>query len=105
MSVTELLIRAGVTRVLMVDDDLREGPTLAEVNACAPSAQGNIEAILQDPDHDATERLVEVLQQENRPHATLADLFQGLAEKRIREQCPEDLSKPYDNAQKDLDGF
>lgn len=105
MSVTDLLVRAGITRILMVDDDLREGPTLAEVNACAPSAQGSIEAIMQDPDHDATERLVKLLQQENRPHATLDDLFRGLAEKHIRQQCLEDLVKPYDDALKALEGF
>jgi len=105
MSVTELLIAAGVTRILMVDDDLRAQPTLMDVNACSPSAQGNIEAILQDPDHDGTECLVELLQQNGRPHASLADLFHGLADERIREQCPADLSKPYNDALKNLHGF
>ncbi len=105
MSVTDLLISAGVTRILMVDDDLRAGPSLAEVNACAPSTQGNIEAILQDPDHDATERLVELLQDHDRPHATLVDLFQGLTDQAIRKQCPDDLSKPYDDALRALEGF
>ncbi|MGY3306573.1 hypothetical protein ACVK1X_005902 [Pseudomonas sp. PvR086] len=105
MSVTELLAAAGVTRILMVDDDLRSEPTLMDVNACSPSAQGNIEAILQDPDHDGTECLVELLQQNGRPHASLADLFHGLADQRIREQCPADLRKPYDDALKNLHGF
>ncbi|MGG5221986.1 hypothetical protein [Pseudomonas syringae pv. coryli] len=105
MSVTELLIAAGVTRILMVDDDLRAQPTLMDVNACSPSAQGNIEAILQDPDHDGTECLVELLQQSGHPHASLADLFHGLADKQIRDQCPVDLSKPYDDALKNLRGF
>lgn len=105
MSVTELLAAAGVTRILMVDDDLRSEPTLMDVNACSPSAQGNIEAILQDPDHDGTECLVELLQQNGRPHTSLADLFHGLADQRIREQCPADLRKPYDDALKNLHGF
>lgn len=105
MSVTELLAAAGVTRILMVDDDLRAQPTLMDVNACSPSVQGNLEAILQDPDHDGTECLVELLQQNGRPYASLADLFQGLADELIREQCPADLSKPYDDALKNLHGF
>lgn len=105
MSVTELLAAAGVTRILMVDDDLRAEPTLTDVNECAPLAQSNIEAILQDPDHDATECLVELLQQNGRPHASLADLFQGLADDRIREQCPADLREPYEAARTNLRGF
>lgn len=105
MSVTELLVGAGVTRILMVDDDLRAAPTLADVNACAPSAQGNVQAILQDPDHEATECLVNLLREKGHPHDTLEDLFQGLADKHIRGQCPDDLRKPYENAQTDLNGF
>jgi hypothetical protein len=105
MSITDVLAEANITRILMVDDDLRETPTLADVNECAPSEQGNVESILQDPDHDATESLVDLLQKNGLPHATLEELFEGLANKDIREQCPEDLSKPYNDALKNLSGF
>lgn len=105
MSVTELLAGAGIKRILMVDDDLRAEPTLVDVNECAPLVQNKIEAILQDPDHDATERLIELLGQNGLPHATLADLFQGLADDRIREQCPSDLREPYEAARTNLRGF
>lgn len=105
MSVTELLAGAGIKRILMVDDDLRAEPTLMDVNECAPLAQNRIEAILQDHDHDATERLIELLEQSGRPHASLADLFQGLADNQIREQCPADLREPYETARTNLRGF
>ena len=105
MSTIELLTTAGVTRILMVDDDLRAEPTLQEVNECARLASDKIEDVLRDPSHEATECLIELLEQAGRPHATLAELFQGLAVDSIREQCPSDLREPYEQARVNLQGF
>lgn len=104
MSVTDLLTAAAITRVLMVDDDLRE-PTLADVNESTQRGQSNVQSILGDPDHDATEGLVDLLQKDGRPHTTLNDLFQGLTDDAIRAQCLPDLSKPYNDAIERLQGF
>lgn len=104
MSVTDLLAAAAITRVLMVDDDLRE-PTLADVNESAQRGQSDVQSILGDPDHDATELLVDLLRKDGRPHTTLEDLFQGLAGDTIRAQCLADLSKPYNDAIERLQGF
>jgi len=105
MSAIELLATAGVTRILMVDDDLRAEPTLQEVNECARLAPDKIENVLKDTTHEATERLIELLDQDGLPHATLTELFQGLAIERIRVQCPADLREPYDQARGNLLGF
>lgn len=104
MSVTDLLTAAAITRVLMVDDDLRE-PTLADVNESAQRGQSNVQSILGDPDHDATELLVDLLRSDGRPHTTLGDLFQGLTDDAIRAKCHADLSKPYNDAIERLQGF
>lgn len=105
MSVTDLLFNAGVTRILMVDDDLRGEPLLSEVNECATVAPNRVEAILNDPDHDATEQLIELLEQADRPRTSVADLFKGLADAEIRRQCPDDLREPYETALANLRGF
>lgn len=105
MSATEVLFKAGITRVLMVDDDLRTKPTITDVIECAPRGQHSVKDILEDPDHDATERLVELLQEKGLPHTTLEELFQGLAEDDILERCEEDLKVPYNSAIERLRGF
>lgn len=105
MSAIELLTKAGVSRILMVDDDLRAEPTIQEVNECARLAPDKIEDVLKDSGHEATERLIELMEQDGLPHATLAELFQGLAVDRIREQCPADLREPYEQARANLRGF
>lgn len=105
MSVIEQLTAAGVTRILMVDDDLRDEPTLQEVNECARLAQDKIEDVLNDSDHEATEKLVELLDGAGLPHGTLAELFKGLSVVSIREQCSSDLRVPYEEARDNLSGF
>jgi hypothetical protein len=105
MSVIENLTAAGVTRILMVDDDLRAEPTLKEVNECARVAQDKIEDILNDTDHQSTELLTELLERNGHPHGTLAERFRGLAFDNIREQCSPDLREPYEQARTNLQGF
>lgn len=105
MSVIESLISAGVTRILMVDDDLRAEPTLQDVNECARSPLHKVEDVLKDVEHEATERLIELLEQDGRPHATVAQLFEGLAADHILHNCHADLSEPYQKARENLQKF
>lgn len=105
MSVIERLTTAGVTRILMVDDDLRPEPSLQEVNECARLTQDKIEDVLKDTDHEATEELIELLASAGLPHSNVAELFEGLAVASIRQQCSPDLRVPYEEARDNLSGF
>ena len=103
MTVAQLLRETGVTRILLVDDDLDMTVTLKGLQEHAVGV--NIEEMLSDDDHDITEKLIEELERHGLPSNTVSDRVAGLRVDAVRNAADELLQKTYAAVLEQREGF
>lgn len=97
MDIKELIQDASIRRVLFVDDDLRDRPTLREVDlASHPSHL--VSDILRDADDDDTEELIAIASVHGAKTGNENELFEGLHKPEVLAAAPDSIRVPYETA-------
>lgn len=103
MNLPELFKDANIGRVLFVDDDLRQYPTLAEVDASSDAEQ-RVSDILRSVDAEDYEKYIAVLEANEIGGRSLQELFNALQVPAVLDAAPESIRDPYKKASERIAG-
>lgn len=97
MDIPQLFKDASIGRVLFVDDDLRQHPTLAEADASSDAEQ-RVSDILRSVDDEDYEQYIAVLEAQQIEGRSLEALFNALQIPAVLNAAPESIRSPYSKA-------
>ena len=103
MNLPQLFTDASIGRVLFIDDDLRQYPTSAEVDASSDAHQ-RVSEILRSVDSEDYEQYIAVLAANNIEGRSLDALFNALRKPAVLNAAPESIREPYKRAAERIAG-